>query len=172
MGIALPTDGFDYRVGRDLRGAQGINGDEDGELRILLDNGSWLYANLNRGVLLEKSEVTPPTATGSWVIIYHDSVTMSADTPHIFMEIYGTNVKTRLTIYDSIGGAGVGGTLEVDVGTGTDEASDVTADLTGRADDDIYLTVEIQQSDAPGSTPALDRIRLVEVALQHTDLPT
>ena len=179
MGIYVP-DEFDFRPGYDIRATLAINGDAAGEARLLLDNATWLYANLNRGVLLEKCEPigSKPTATASYVDLYWVQARMSEDTPHVTMEIYGTNVKTKLTVYDSAGGAAVAAAIECDAGAATGPASTTTGDLTGRADAWVFLKVEIIYSAAPGNTPELFVLRIVEHPLEDDtsggagDLPT
>jgi hypothetical protein len=187
MAITVPSN-FDYSSRQGIRLQEAIVGDTSGNVRVLVNNSTWIYATVARRLIhsggWDRSDplTTANGSAGAFVDIYQVWLKLSADTTGLTWAAWQDDCNIEVQAYhDSTGADSLATASDGDpardldqqnVSTTGESAATDNLDLSGRAGDFVLVDIRMKSATATASDAKLYTFQLWEDALTAGELPT
>ena len=174
MSVSVPIR-YEFDVALQIRLQQPIGGENTGEIRTLLDNGTHVYAVAGRRTLVEDSptfeHVTTVANAGAFEDLFFVWVELSESTGIITWTAWTDDAAIQVQVYDDV--AKVSSLAAgSDSGTGTGEELSGGVIVSSRTGSFVRIDVRYKAGDATPANSALYNITIFEADLIVSNLPT
>ena len=174
MSVVVPVR-YEFDVALEVRLQQPIGGDSTGEIRTMLDNGTYNYAATGRRTVLEDSPTFKHVTTVANASAYEDLffawVELSDDTSIITWTAWTDDAAIQVQAYNDIGKAS---SISSGSDSGTAAGEELSGGLSigGRTGSFIRIDVRYKAGDATPANSAIYNITIFEANLVAGNLPT
>lgn len=174
MSVVVPIR-YEFDAALQVRLQQPIGGDSNGEIRTLLDNGTFGYASVARRTVLVNSPTFKHVTTVANASAYEDLffawVELSEDTAIITWTAWTDDAAIQIQVYDDV--AKVSSLASgSDTGTAAGEELSGGVSVSSRTGTKVRIDVRYKAGDATPANSAIYNITIFENILVVANLPT